>query len=71
MFRRKYGEESKASSAILEAQSHLHEVKSRSAEVKETVEITRNLRIRNHFGEQLTEMIKVHTGRGLHREHGH
>lgn len=55
--RRKPKEHTAAISAILDAEKHLREVKARAPEVAEVARETREIRARNHFAEQLTEMM--------------
>lgn len=46
-----------AEAAVQEATKNLHEVKSRKEEVHEVSEALRTIRERNHFAEQLEEIL--------------
>lgn len=57
IFRQRRKEDAESIHALKDAEKHLSEVKSRAKEVSEVAKETREIRIRNHFAEQLTEAI--------------
>jgi len=55
--RQKRREHPAALNAIKDAEQNLREVKSRAEEVSAVAKQTRELRIRNHFADQITQMM--------------
>lgn len=56
-FRLRRKDDSESAHAILDAEKNLREVQARSEEVSAVAKQTHELRIRNHFAEQLTQAI--------------
>jgi len=62
-FRRRSSDRSvEAEEALVEAQKNLDEVKRRGPEVTEVAQALRKMRERNHFAEQLEELIVKRRG---------
>lgn len=59
-FRRDRKEDPEAKKALREAYQHLEEVQSRSEEVHRVAEASREFRRRNHFAEDLSQILHSH-----------